>query len=262
MMIAWGSDVRVLEIELRPTLDAPAEVDVPRYVEDLFARFANAALDHRTCQVASDGSAKLPVRVTGAVLHHTARGTVPRLLALTVTAYVRCLATPGAYDAGRLGAIADPERERLEELGRRVGCSRALVEAVFASGIFDPALGEATAFVEAVAELYAVLAAHGHGRRDRGGDPDERAAERGVRGACEASPHRAAREGIGETCTSVLPVRASERSVSARRRSTPVSRRWGSGAVSAGRGPGFGQARWLGRSLAWRSRMALRRHAG
>jgi len=148
--------------ELRPTLDAPSEVDVPRYVDDLFARFANAALDHRTCQVASDGSAKLPVRITGAVLHHTGRGRVPRVLALTVAAYVRCLATPGAYDAGRLGAVADPERERLEGLGRRARDSRSLVEAVFAAGMFDPALAEATAFVEAVAELHAVLVAHGH----------------------------------------------------------------------------------------------------
>lgn len=148
--------------ELAPTLDAPLEIDVPRYVDQLFARFANAALDHRTCQVASDGSAKLPVRITGAVLHQTGRGSVPRVLALTVAAYVRCLATPGAYDAGRLGAIADPERERLEQLGRRVRDSRSLVEAVFAAGIFDPALGEATAFVEAVGELHAVLVAHGH----------------------------------------------------------------------------------------------------
>jgi fructuronate reductase len=148
--------------ELAPTLDAPAEIDVPRYVDELFARFANAALDHRTCQVASDGSAKLPVRITAAVLHHTARGAVPRVLALTVAAYVRCLATPGSYDAGRLGAIADPERERLEGLGRRARDSRSLVEAVFATGIFDPALGEATAFVSAVAELHAVLMAHDH----------------------------------------------------------------------------------------------------
>jgi fructuronate reductase len=148
--------------ELRPTLVAPAEVDVPRYAEGVFERFANAALDHRTCQVASDGSAKLPARITAAVLHHTARGAVPLVLALTVAAYVRCLATPGAYDAAALGAIADPKRDRVERLGRRARDSRELVEAVFELGIFAPAVAEATAFVEAVAELHAVLAAHDH----------------------------------------------------------------------------------------------------
>jgi fructuronate reductase len=148
--------------DLRPTLDAPSRVDVPHYVEELFARFANDALDHRACQVASDGSLKLAVRITGAVLHHAARGTVPRGLALLVASYVRCLATPDAYAAARLGAIADPQRARLEDLGRRSRDSRELVDAVFALGIFAAALAAATPFVEAVAELHAVLVAHGH----------------------------------------------------------------------------------------------------
>jgi fructuronate reductase len=147
--------------ELRPTVHPPAQVDVPRYADELLRRFANAALDHRTCQVASDGSTKLPARITGAVLHHTSRGRVPRALALTVAAWIRCLATPGAYDAAALGAVADPERDRLEALGRRAHDSRELVEGVFALAIFAPALAEATPFVAAVAELHAVLAAHG-----------------------------------------------------------------------------------------------------
>jgi fructuronate reductase len=148
--------------DLRPTLDVPERVDVPRYVDELLRRFANAQLDHRACQVASDGSAKLPVRITEAVLHHTARGVVPRGLALAVAAYIRCLATPDAYDAARLGAIADSRGEALEELGRRARGSRQLAEAVFALGIFAPALARATPFVEVVAELHGVLVAHGH----------------------------------------------------------------------------------------------------
>jgi fructuronate reductase len=151
----------VIDADLRPTLEAPHGVDVPRYVDALFARFANAALDHRTCQVASDGSAKLPARVTAAVLHHTSRGAVPRGLALTVAAYVRCLATPEAYDAAALGAVADPRGDELAALGRRARGSRELVAAVFELGIFAPAVAEARAFVEAVAELHAVLVAHG-----------------------------------------------------------------------------------------------------
>ena len=148
--------------ELAPTLQVPSGLDVARYVDGLFARFANAALDHRTCQVASDGSAKLPVRITAAVLHHAARGFVPRGLALTVASYIRCLATPQAYDAARLGTIADPQQDRLQELGRRARDSRELVGAVFELGIFAPALARATAFAEAVAELHGVLLAHDH----------------------------------------------------------------------------------------------------
>ncbi|MDX6720024.1 MAG: fructuronate reductase [Solirubrobacteraceae bacterium] len=153
---------RLIDDELRPTLDAPSAVDVARYVDELFARFANDAIDHRACQVASDGSLKLAVRITDAVLHHSAHGSVPRGLALIVASYVRCLATPDAYDAAALGAIVDPQRARLEDLGRRARDSRELVDAVFELGIFAPALAAATAFVDAVAELHAVLVARGH----------------------------------------------------------------------------------------------------
>lgn len=152
----------VIDDDLRPTLDAPSRVDVASYVDELFARFANAAIDHRACQVASDGSAKLAVRITDAVLHHAARDDVPRGLALIVASYIRCLATPDSYDAAGLGAIVDPRRASLEDLGRRARGSRELVDAVFERGILAPALARATPFVEAVAELHAVLVTHDH----------------------------------------------------------------------------------------------------
>ena len=148
--------------ELLPTLSPPSQFDVSRYVDLLFARFANAALHHRTCQVATDGSEKLAVRITAPAYHHVDRGVVPRGLALTVAAWIRCLATPDAYDAGTLGAVADPQRERLEDLGRRAAGSRELVEAVFELGVFAPALATATSFVDAVAELHDVLVRHDH----------------------------------------------------------------------------------------------------
>jgi fructuronate reductase len=154
----------VVHEEMRPTLVAPAQVDVGRYVETLFARLANGDIGHRTCQVASDGSVKLAVRVVPAVLEHVARGVVPRGLALIFASYIRCLATPAAYDAASVGALVDPQRDRLEDLGRRARGSRAIVTAVFELGIFGTGLARATAFVEAVAELHAVLVAHGHRR--------------------------------------------------------------------------------------------------
>jgi fructuronate reductase len=146
--------------ELLPTFDAPSEVDVPHYVGELFARFANAALDHRTCQVASDGSQKLAARITAPVLHHVAAGFVPRVLALTVAAWIRCVATPDAYDATALGVVADPQSAPLRRAGRRAVSSRALVGAVFELGIFAPELAQATPFVDAVAELHAVMVRH------------------------------------------------------------------------------------------------------
>ena len=82
--------------DLLPTLDPPPELDVAAYVDELFARFANAALEHRASQVATDGSQKLPVRTPGGRADHAAAGTVPRTIALAFAAWIRCLATPGA----------------------------------------------------------------------------------------------------------------------------------------------------------------------
>ena len=152
----------LIERDLLPTLDAPAAVDLPRYVAQLMARFGNGALEHRTRQVAADGSQKLPVRVGPAVLEQAAAGIVPRGLALVVAAWIRCLATPDGGDEAGPGAVDDPRAAQLRSLGRRARDSRELVAAVFDLGIFEPALAEALPFVDAVVELHDVLVRHGH----------------------------------------------------------------------------------------------------
>ncbi len=143
--------------ELAPTLQPPAGVDVEVYAREVLARFENAALGDRTARVATDGSLKLPVRLGAAALARTERGELPRVLALVVAAYIRCLATPGAIDAARSGLPTDPRGAELELAGQRARGSRDLVEAVFALGIFAPELAAASAFVDAVAELHGEL---------------------------------------------------------------------------------------------------------
>jgi fructuronate reductase len=145
-----------------PTLTVPEGVDLPAYVEQLFERFSNTAIAHLTTQVGSDGSRKLPVRITDAAMHHLDRGRVPRLLALTVAAYIACLAIPGGYDSAALGTVSDPAAARLAELGAREGNPQRLVSAVFLeAAIFQPELGERPAFAGAVADLLATLTRHG-----------------------------------------------------------------------------------------------------
>jgi fructuronate reductase len=149
--------------EYLPTLDVPGDVDLPRYVEQLFERFGNTAIAHPTTQVGSDGSLKLPVRVTEPALYHLDRGLVPRVLALTVAGYVACLAYPAGY--GRtVGTVSDPAGTHLAELGARHGEPGDLVRAVFEEArIFAPALSERTEFLDAVAELLGTLRRHGVG---------------------------------------------------------------------------------------------------
>ncbi|TNC26560.1 mannitol dehydrogenase family protein [Amycolatopsis alkalitolerans] len=141
---------RVMAEDYLPTFTPPEAIDVEQYIEQLFARFSNSALGHRAAQVGSDGSLKLPQRITEPVLWHQKQGRVPGQLALTVAAYLCCLDT----------GIRDPALERLRALDS--GTAREFVEAVFHKGqIFAAELAECSGFTELVAELVEVIRTHG-----------------------------------------------------------------------------------------------------
>ncbi len=83
---------RVLFDDYLPSVTVPADVDLDGYVAQLFERWSNTALGHRTQQVGSDGSVKLGQRVPEPALLQLRAGRLPHHLALTVAAYLCCLA--------------------------------------------------------------------------------------------------------------------------------------------------------------------------
>jgi fructuronate reductase len=149
----------LVRAEMLPTLRVPTTIDIETYLGDLFDRFGNRAVAHRTAQVGSDGSLKLPVRVSEPVLHHVGAGQPPSAIALLVAAFLRCLTEPeSAYPAEVTGTPADPRAEALAALGRHHRGSAALVRAVFdTTDIFPIAVCEATPFVDRVTELHDAL---------------------------------------------------------------------------------------------------------
>jgi fructuronate reductase len=152
----------VMAEDYLPTLHVPDGVDVTQYMEEVLGRFANPRIGHLSSTVGSDGSLKLPMRITGPVGWHARHRRVPRYVALTVAAYIQCLAIPGSYDHAALGQLRDPAAGRLAVLGMRNPGGARLAKAVFAtSGVFTPELGEQAAFVAAVGELLDVLGSHG-----------------------------------------------------------------------------------------------------
>ena len=74
--------VEALWDELAPTLSPPPELDLAAYRAALLARFSNAALGHRTRQIAMDGSQKLPQRLLAPIAERLARGEQIEALAL------------------------------------------------------------------------------------------------------------------------------------------------------------------------------------
>ncbi|MEV5834453.1 mannitol dehydrogenase family protein [Nocardia sp. NPDC052112] len=154
--------VRVLDDYL-PTVTVPDTMNIDDYIQQLFSRWSNSALGHRTSQVGSDGSVKLAQRVPLPALEHLGRGRLPQHLALTVAAYLCCVAPrPGFTPGSHARAMRDPARPRLAEISEKATSTTEFVRSVFETGgIFPTSLAAHTDFLTRVAEFIDILVRHG-----------------------------------------------------------------------------------------------------
>jgi fructuronate reductase len=97
--------------EIAPTLDVPPSFDVLAYRDALLARYANAALKHRTAQIAMDGSQKIPPRLLATIEARLNAGQTIERLTLAVAAWLVFLR--GHADDGTRYDISDPMAARL-----------------------------------------------------------------------------------------------------------------------------------------------------
>ena len=97
------------------------------YADALLARFDNPALRHRTAQIATDGSQKVPKRWLGAAERAASTGRDTGAFELALACWVRWCA--GERDDGSTFAIDDPCAEALRAAGAS-GDGRGRVEAV------------------------------------------------------------------------------------------------------------------------------------
>jgi fructuronate reductase len=143
----------ILEREYVPSIQAPNGVDLDEYIEELFVRWGNSALGHRTSQVGSDGSVKLGQRIPEPALQALARGDMPHLIALTVAGYLVCMAPPAGFDPGPFALeMRDPARTRLVGLSARSGAELA-ARALGDLHLFGTGLADRPAFLTRTAEL-------------------------------------------------------------------------------------------------------------
>lgn len=96
---------RLMLTEQAPTLTVK-NVDLIDYADRLIARYENPALQHRTWQIAMDGSQKLPQRWLHSVCWHLKRGSRFDLLALGIAAWMRYVS--GKDDQGKEIEVCDP----------------------------------------------------------------------------------------------------------------------------------------------------------
>jgi fructuronate reductase len=92
--------------ESETTLSPPPELDLPRYRADLMHRFSNPMLQHRTQQIAMDGSQKLPQRIVAPLRARLEAGLPSPMLELAVAAWMAW--QRGVDAAGNSFTVDDP----------------------------------------------------------------------------------------------------------------------------------------------------------
>ncbi|HEV7344367.1 MAG TPA: mannitol dehydrogenase family protein [Devosia sp.] len=136
--------------EAMPTLDMPG-VDLGAYRDQLLDRFRNPALQHRTWQIAMDGSQKLPQRLLGTIRDRIKAGQPFERLGLGVAAWMRYVT--GIDEKGESIDVRDPLAMRMMAIAADAGDdAEALYEGLVAlTEVFGTDLSDSQVFGETVA---------------------------------------------------------------------------------------------------------------
>lgn len=127
--------------EAAETLQTPGGMNLDDYRWQLLERFRNPALQHRTRQIAQDGSQKLPQRLLAPLAWRRERGIGTDALNLAIAAWIRWQA--GRDDAGNIFVVEDPQAARLKAILASARSPRERVDAVVAeSGVVPPGLAD------------------------------------------------------------------------------------------------------------------------
>lgn len=142
--------VEALWDESAATLSPPPGLDIARYRAALMARFANPTLQHRTRQIAMDGSQKLPQRLVAPLLQRRAEGRPANVITLAIAAWMRWQS--GVDDAGRPFPVDDPLADRTRAaLADCTTVADRVMALLGIEAIFPPALAADRGLVETLA---------------------------------------------------------------------------------------------------------------
>ncbi|MGH6615793.1 mannitol dehydrogenase family protein [Sphingomonas sp.] len=152
--------VAALMDETAATLTPPPGLDVPAYRAALLARFANPALQHRTRQIAMDGSQKLPQRLLAPIIARLDRGLAAPALTLAVAAWMAW--TGGRNDLGAAHAVEDPLASVVADaLGKATAPEDRVAALLSLSQIFPVRLAGDQSFRQALIDDLALLQEQG-----------------------------------------------------------------------------------------------------
>lgn len=142
------------------TLDPPVGLDLSAYRVALKARFANAALEHRTHQIAMDGSQKLPQRLLAGATMRLDRGLPIHALALAIAGWMRW--QDGTDETGAAHVVDDPLASETARLIARTPDTLERAAALLSlEAVFPQRLATDPGFTTPVMAAYARLSSTG-----------------------------------------------------------------------------------------------------
>jgi fructuronate reductase len=151
-----------LRDEIAPTLPPLPGLDLEAWRAGLLQRFANPALQHRTQQIAMDGSQKLPQRLLGTLRDRLRTQASIDGLALAVAAWIHYLR--GVDEAGAPYPIQDPLAPALAQQLALADRAASEAERIALFCRFAPVFGD----LGEDARLIQALARHTRSLRERG----------------------------------------------------------------------------------------------
>lgn len=111
--------------EAAPTIVAGPDQQLDAYADDLFARFGNAALNHRLAQIAMDGSQKIPQRWLATLADARRENRECPVILTAIGAWLR-------HVRGDHGTVNDPLADKLKAVWAKAG-RHGIVDAIFGS---------------------------------------------------------------------------------------------------------------------------------
>ena len=154
---------KVIQNEYLPSVEMPQSVDSNNYIAQLFERWSNTALGDKTYRVGTDGSTKLPQRITVPALRLINAGLQPKMLALTVASWLTCVAPFGDFDPGAIATqMGDPKKGRIQSLSKESTSPLDFVEKFFKeSEVFSPEISSNDFFTSLVKTYFDSIYMHG-----------------------------------------------------------------------------------------------------
>jgi len=145
--------------EQAPTLQVPEGVDIARYADELIDRFSNSALRHKTTQIASDGSQKLPQRLLAPVTDRLAQGRRWPLSAFAVAGWMHYCR--GTSESGASLPLSDPLSDQIRSFADQSDGTDYVNGLLSLAPVFGAELPANPAFADTIRSAYDEIGSRG-----------------------------------------------------------------------------------------------------